>query len=427
MTRTTDEPLTFRGSVGVIGNKIAMVSSSEEDTAKFRENSTELREIDLRGKVLMPGLINTHTHASMAMLRGYSDDVELMEWLEDYVWPFEAHQSGDHIEVGARLGITEMLLGGTTTFVDMYWQMDRVARAVRDMKIRAVLASALIDGNAATYHDDIVKALEAAKGCDRIQIAVAPHAPYTCSPETITLAVNLAKEYDLPLTTHIAETKVEEAIIAERYGKTPMEVYRDLGALSERTIAAHCVVLSDSDIEIMRTTGIAVAHNCQSNMKLANGIAPISKLNERGVLCTIATDSACSNNDLDMWEEIRTASLLQKVATGSPCALPAYEVLKMATVNGAKAIGYEGSLGIIAEGALADMIVIDTFKPHLHPIHNIVANLVYSTKASDVEMVLVDGEIVVENSKVIGVDYSELFASVDTAISEVKAQLSTNH
>ncbi|MFI3287815.1 MAG: amidohydrolase [Rikenellaceae bacterium] len=423
MTRSVEEGVTFRGSVGVIDNTIALVSDDMDKIEAFRRENPSLREIDLGGKVLMPGLINAHCHIPMTLLRGYSDDVGLMVWLNDHVWPFEGKLTPDDIEIGARLGIVEMLLGGTTSVVDMYWSEERVARAAKELGLRGIFGCTLLDHNTESIEGDILRALKEAEDSSLIDIAIAPHAPYSCSKETLELAVELAKKYDLPIISHLAETLDEEKIVKEQFGKTPMELYSELGLLNDRTIAAHCIYLSDSDISLMASSGAAAAHNPQSNLKISSGIAEITKLEKGGVLCTIGTDGACSNNDLDMWEEMRTTTFLQKSITSDPHSLPAYETLKLATVNGARAIGKEGKLGIISEGAIADLIVIDIFKPHLQPVHNIEANLVYSAKSSDVELVMIDGKILVEDSKVLGIDLAALYSSVNNTIERVKREL----
>ncbi len=419
MTRSVEEGVTFSGSVGVIDNRIALVSSDSERINMFRRENPDLREIDLCGKVLMPGLINAHSHISMTLMRGYSDDVTLMEWLNKHVWPFEAKLTPDDIEIGAELGIVEMLLGGTTSVVDMYWSEDRVARAACNLGMRGIFGCTFFDQNTATIEADVVNALREAEGSSRVEIGIAPHAPYSCNIDTLKLAVSLSEKYNIPIISHMAETLDEENIIRERYGKTPTELYYELGLLKEGTITAHCVHLSDSDIALMAERGVVAAHNPQSNLKIASGVAPITRIQAGGVLCTIGTDGACSNNDLDMWEEMRTTTFLQKSVTVDPCSLPAYETLRLATVDGARAIGKGGELGIIEEGALADLIVVDIYKPHLQPVHNLVANLVYSAKSSDVELVMVDGRIVVEDSEVIGVNLPALYAKVNQSIERI--------
>ena len=403
--RTPDE---FVGAVGVVDNRLALVSADPDRIEAFRQAHPDRREIDATGKLLMPGLINTHCHVAMTLQRGYADDIPLMSWLHDYIWPFEAKQTPDEIEVGAELGIVEMLLGGTTLFVDMYWSEHRVAEAVRRLGIRAMLGACYLDGNWDGFTDDLNRLTAIASECSRIRPVVAPHAPYSCTPEILQRGKELARNQGLLYTIHIAETQDEVRQIQERYGTTPTRHLDALGVLDDRTIGAHCVHVTDEDIRILKERGVAVAHNPQSNMKISSGVAPIARMRREGVLCTIATDGTCSNNDLDMWDEMRSASFLQKVSTMDPLVLPAYEVLKMATVDAARAVGMAGELGVICEGALADFILIDLCKPHLMPVHNLVANLIYCANASDVDTVVVDGEIVVEERRIRVVEVADL-------------------
>lgn len=412
MTAEGDAPRTFVGSVGIEGNRIALVTDNEILAEAFRVAHHELREIDASGKLLMPGLINTHCHVAMTLQRSYADDIALMSWLNDYIWPFESKQTPDEIRTGAELGIAEMLLGGITSFVDMYWEEAHIAEAVKQSGIRAMLGVSYLDTNMEAFRRDLEATMHAAAECSRLQVAVAPHAGYSCSEENLREGIELAHRHGLFLTTHIAETQDESRIIAERYGKTPVQLFDELGALSPRTIAAHCVHVDETDIRILAERGVTAAHNPQSNMKLSSGIAPLERMRKAGVNCTVATDGSCSNNDLDLWEELRSAAFLQKCATGDPCAAPAYEMLKTVTVNAARAIGREGELGIVRERALADLILLDTEKPHLCPTHDQVANLVYCAKAADVDTVIVDGEIVVDNRRLTKLDLPQLMRDV---------------
>ncbi len=425
MNRPSDEQLTLEGAVGIIDNTITLVSGDEQQIELFKAQNPDARQIDCRGKVIMPGLINTHCHVSMTILRGYADDMALMEWLNEHVWPFEGKMTPEQMKLGAELGIVEMLQGGVTSFVDMYWNEYKIAEAVNELGIRAMLGCNLMDHTIEGGEDEVLAAMDAVKENPKAKIAVAPHAAYTCSTETIKRCVEIAEKHNLHFMSHIAETLDEEKIIKERYGCTPVEHYQAIGALNDKTIAAHTIHLSESDINILKEHGVTIAHNPQSNMKLSSGIAPISKMLKAGVICTIGTDGASSNNDLDMWEELRTTALLQKCTTFDPCSLPAYEALKMATVNGAQAMGHRGKLGIVEEGALADLIVIDMQKPHLQPIHNVVSNLVYAAKASDVVMTIVDGQILVEDGQVVGINYPDLFAKIKEATDTIKSQIAT--
>ena len=424
MTASGDEPRTFTGWVGTEGDRIALVTASEADAAAFRAAHPGLREIDCRGKLLMPGLVNTHCHAAMTLQRSYADDISLMAWLHDYIWPFEAHQTPDDVKLGMTLGIVEMLLGGVTSFVDMYYFENRCVEVAERLGIRALLGCNYFDTNI----DEVLPQMEeavrlAAAGSGRVRIAVAPHSPYTVSPENLLRGKELADKHGLHLMTHISETQDEVRIVREKYGQTSVEHLDQLGLLGPKTIGAHCVHVTDSDIETLAARGVTVSHNPQSNMKISSGVAPVEKMRAAGALVTIGTDGTCSNNDLDMFEELRTAAFLQKSATGDPVALPAYEALRLATANGARAMGCaDGELGVIREGALADVIVVDMQKPHLQPVHNVVSNVVYCGKASDVETVVVGGRIVVENRRIAGVDLPELYRGVAEAVERIKAK-----
>ena len=397
MTAAGNAPRTFAGWVGVDGNRIALVTEAETAAAEFRAAHPGLREFDCRGKLVMPGLVNTHCHAAMTLQRSLADDIALMEWLHDYIWPFEARQSADDVVLGMTLGVVEMLLGGVTSFVDMYYFENRCVETVRRLGIRAMLGCNYFDSNVDEVMPQAEEAVRLAAGCDRVRIALAPHSPYTVSPENLLRGKRLADKYGLHLMTHISETQDEVRIVCEKYGKTSVEHLDGLGLLGPKTIGAHCIHVTDSDIATLAARGVAVSHNPQSNMKIASGVAPVERLRAAG-------------------------ALLQKSATGDPVALPAWEALRLATVNGARAMGYaEGELGVVREGALADLIVVDLQKPHLQPVNDVVSNLVYCGKASDVDTVVVDGRIVVENRCVAGVDLPALYAGVAVAVARIKA------
>lgn len=413
-------PRTFTGALGIAGNRIELVSDSQAEKEAFLAAHPDVRVIDCRGKLVMPGLIDTHCHAGMSLQRSYADDMALMEWLNDYIWPFEAHQTPDDIALGMTLSIVELLLGGVTSFVDMYFHEDRCVEVVRQLGIRALLGCSYFDRSVDETLREAEKATKNAVGCDRISIAVAPHSGYTCSPENLVRGKEFSRRNGCMFMSHIAETEDEARIMTELYGKTPVRHFDALGLLDERTIAAHCVHVDDDDISILAERGVIVSHNPQSNMKLSSGVAPVWKMMQAGVHMTVATDGACSNNDLDMFEELRTAVFLQKSATGEPTSLPAYDALKLVTANGARAMGYaDGELGVLRKGALADVIVVDLQKPHLQPVHDIISNLVYCGKASDVETVVVNGELVVEDRRVRGVDLPELYRKVAAPVSRI--------
>ncbi len=397
------------GSIGVVADRIAMVAYEDRAAEeRFVEQYPDCEVIDCCGCVVMPGLINTHCHVSMTLMRNYADDMELMDWLNNHIWPFESRQTDEAIQAGARVGIAEMLLGGVTTFVDFYWSEYAIAKVVDQMGARALLCECVLDGREELFVESMDRLRSVAESSSRIDCGVAPHAPYTCSPAALAVARDYAARYDLPLTIHLDETKDEVEIIKERYGSTPWEYLCREGIITDRTILAHSIYLEPEEIAQLALSGASVAHNVQSNLKLASGIAPIAQMARAGVNCTIATDGASSNNDLDMWEEMRTAALLQRVKESCATVMPAYEVLRMATVGGAKAIGRGDELGFIAEGALADLIVVDTTKLHFQPHNNLVSALLYSAKASDVRYVVVNGDIVVRNGSLPNVDIQEI-------------------
>lgn len=418
-----DDPGYFRGSVGIADGRIVFASADETDVQRFeRRFGADLRRMDARGMFLLPGLVNLHNHAAMTLLRGYADDMALMPWLEEKIWPFEARIDGEDIYRGARLGIAEMLLGGTTTFVDMYWHADRVAEAARRSGIRAIVCPAFVDGCYDSFERTLVPLVEHGADSGLLSVRIGPHAPYTCSPRTIERSLELCERYGLGVHVHLSETLDEIDVVRQRYGKSPVEYLRDLGVFSFPTLAAHCVHVDEKDMEIMRREGVTVAHNPQSNMKLASGVAPVVDMLRRGIAVGIGTDGPSSNNDLDMWEEMRTASLLQKSATGDPRALPAYETLYMATAGGARALGMEDRIGSIAPGMRADLILVDPAGPHLRPCYDPAAALVYGGKASDVHTVIVDGEVLVAGRKLCREDLRETVRAVEERIEEILAR-----
>lgn len=420
MTSESADGGAFTGWVGIAGNRIALVASDAAAAEAFRVAHPDVRSIDGRGKLLMPGLIDTHCHAAMTLQRNMADDIALMRWLNEYIWPFEAKQTTEEVMLGAELGMAELLLGGVTSFVDMYYHEDRCVEVARRIGIRALLGCNYFDTNLEEALAEFENAAARTKDDTRVRVAAAAHSAYTVSPENLVRGKELCRRYGLHFMTHIAETRDEMRILDERYGRTPVKHLDALGVLDERTIGAHCIHVSDADIATLAARGVPVSHNPQSNMKISSGVAPVEKMLRAGVLLTIGTDGPCSNNDLDMWDEMRSASFLQKSATGDPCAVPAYEILKMATVNGAKAMGYGTELGVIREGALADVILVDLQKPHLQPVNCLVSDLVYCGKASDVETVVVDGALVVENRRVLHSDLPALFSGAQAAVRRIR-------
>ncbi len=400
----TDEPV-FEGTLGIRGNRIELVSHVADGEAHVRRVEQfveacgdDLRRVEGRGLAAMPGLVNIHGHAPMTLMRGYADDIPLFEWLNEWIWPFEANLTPEDVARGAGMAVEEMLRGGTTTCVDMYWMEASVGEAMGRGGIRAVVCPTFIDAKFDGFERDfhaVMDRLVTPKAFNgRLTAMIAPHSPYMCSEEHLRRAVERSEQYGLGINIHLAETLAEIETIYKRYGCTPTEYLQSVGLFERPVLAVHGVHLTEGDMDMLAHAGAAVAHNPQSNMKLASGTAPVARMLEKGITVGLGTDGAASNNDLDMWEEMRSASFLQKLATRNPTVLPAHRMLRMATIEGAKAIGMADRIGSLEEGKLADVILIDLRRPHLQPVHDLVANLAYCGKAADVVMTIVDGEVV---------------------------------
>ncbi|MGM0445979.1 MAG: amidohydrolase [Bacillota bacterium] len=372
--------------------------------------------IDCKDKVVLPGLINNHTHSSMSILRGYADDLILDKWLKNKIWPAEAKLTEDDIYWGAMLAILEMIKTGTTTFTDMYFHMNKVAEAVEKSGIRAVLGEGLIEENDGIegLNDSLEFAVEYnTKAEGRIKTCMAPHSVYTCTPDYLKKVSYAALENNLLVNIHVSETKDEVNIIKDNYNTTTVQLLEDIGLLDNDIIAPHCVYVNDKDIKLLKDKNVGVVYNPSSNMKLSSGIAPISKLLDNGINVSYGTDSAASNNNLDLIEEARMGSYLQKVSTGDPRVLPIEENLKMLTLNGAKILGYT-NLGEIKEGYLADLVLINTNNiPHQYPSYNYLSNIFYAGNGGDVDTVIVNGEVLMENRKLITIDENQVYKNIE--------------
>jgi len=411
----TKEGLVVKHGYIVVENQfIKALGSGESPQAQYD------RVIDGKGHVALPGFVNAHTHAAMTLLRGYADDLPLMQWLEDKIWPMEAKMGREEIYYGSQLAMLEMIKSGTTCFADMYFQMDAEAEAVKESGMRAVLSRGMIgvgpeNEQAIEESRELVKKWHGAeKG--RIQFMLGPHAPYTCPPDYLKRVSDLASELNVGIHIHLAETTGECEDIQKQYGKSPVALLEELGIFKHQVLAAHCVHLSEEDIQILSKYQVGVAHNPESNMKLASGIAPVQALLQAGVPVALGTDGASSNNDLDMLQEMRTAALLQKVHLMDPTALPAYQALEMATVNGAKALGLGHKIGKLEIGYCADIILINLQVPNMVPAYDLIANLVYSAHAADVDTVIIDGKVIMEERKILTVNEQEVLEKVQKMV-----------
>ncbi|MEW6661258.1 MAG: amidohydrolase [Bacillota bacterium] len=399
--------LYFAGDIAVEGSTIISVGPPGTKPAGWEAD----QEISARGMVAMPGFVNAHTHAAMTLLRGYADDLPLMQWLEQKIWPLESRLESDDVYWAAMLCIIEMIRGGTTTFADMYFWMDRVAEAVAESGIRANLSRGLIgvqaNGDEALRDNvDFIKTWHG-QANGRITAMLGPHAPYTCPPDYLKKVVARSEELGVGLHIHIAETKSEVETINNLYQRTPVEHLEKTGLFSRPVLAAHCVHLTQNDIEICRKWDVKVVHNPQSNMKLASGVAPVPLMLQAGIKVALGTDGAASNNNLDMMEEMRAAALLHKVFTSDSTVIPSYQALLMATRYGAEAIGLR-EVGVLGPGMKADIILVDFHRPHLYPCHDVLAHLVYAAQSGDVHTVIIDGEIVMENRELKTIDMEKV-------------------
>lgn len=366
--------------------------------------------IDGSGMVALPGLINTHTHLAMTLFRNYADDMKLEDWLFKKIFPLEDKLMGEDVYYGSKLGLIEMIKSGTTCFLDMYFFVEDTLKAINESKIRACISRGLTSGEGEDAKIQEVRDLYG-KYNDyegRIKIMVGPHAVYTCSEDFLKKCLNLTKELNTRLHIHLNESKNEVEESLKAHGKSPIEWVDYLGLLEVPTIAAHCVWLNENDMNILKNKNVNVAHNPVSNLKIASGIANIYKMQKEGINVCLGTDGAASNNNLNMFKDLNIASLLSKGLNLEPVATTAYETLEMATINGAKALGLEDLIGTLEVGKEADIILIDFNKPHLKPKNNVISSLVYSAFGSDVDTVIVKGNVLMENRKI------KVFDEVDT-------------
>src|SRR5829696_7919529 len=398
---TMDKTLTqfSPGAVAVKGDSIVAVGLADDITKDYSANET----IDCNGKVLMPGLINAHTHVPMTLLRGVADDLRLDVWLMGYMMPVEREfVSPEFVRLGTRLGCAEMIRSGITCFADMYYFEDAVAEATAEAGMRALCGQTVLrfpSPDARSYEEGLTRArefIQAWKGHPLIVPAPAPHAPYTCTPEILRSCAELAAEFDVPLHIHLSETLLEVQELRDRHGMPGVPYIRKHGLFDAKVLAAHCVHVDDGEMRALKNANVGVAHNPTSNLKLAAGVAPVARMLELGVNVGIGTDGAASNNDLDMFEETRLAALLAKGIGGDPTAVPARAALAMATRLGAAALHMGHLTGSLEPGKRADLIVLEVSRLHSVPAfardpNSIYARIVYTAKSTDVADVLCDG------------------------------------
>lgn len=406
-----DRLLTKDADIAIKGNVISEVGKIKTDF-EFQ------KIIDAKNMLAMPGLINTHTHLSMILFRNYADDMPLFDWLTKKIWPLEAKLTAEAIYKASILGIAELIKSGVTGFLDMYFFAHETIKAALETGVRAYIARGLTDeeeGKEVRLNETRRLFNEYHNQDGRIKIFAGPHAPYTCSPRYLKKVIELAKELDIGIHIHLSETKKEVDECMEKWGKTPIKHVYDLGLFERPTIAAHCVHVNDEDIQILAESKVSVAHNPTSNLKLASGFAPVEKMLKAGVNVALGTDGASSNNNLNMFEEIHLASIINKALNYDAVSVPAETVIKMATINGAKALGIEEELGSLEVGKKADIILIDLRKPHLVPLHNPLSAICYAAQSSDVHTVMVDGKILMENYELKTIDVERAMYEAEEA------------
>jgi len=414
------------GAVAVRGDAILAVGPRAEIEAGYDAGRT----IDAHGSIVMPGLINGHAHAAMSLFRGLADDLALDDWLRKYIFPAEARNvTEEFVAWGTRLSLLEMLRGGITTYADMYYFEDAVARVTKEAGMRGVLGETILDfpapdnkmlAQAFTYTQDY---LNRWKGDPLITPAVAPHSIYTCSEKTLEDSAALGRRNGAPILIHIAEAPFELEQSRAKHGLTPVAYLERIGLLGPDVVGAHCIWVDQADISTLTHFGVGCVHNPSSNMKTAAGLMPVVEMLAAGEAIGLATDGAASNNNQDLFEEMDLAAKLQKFARRDPRALPAEQVVEMATITGARALHLEKQIGSLEPGKKADLILVDTRAPHATPMYNVYSQLVYALKASDVRTVVVAGKIVMEERRMLTLDEKEILAKAQEYKKKIEASL----
>ncbi len=411
VTMDSEKRVYKNGALAVDDAKIVGVGTSDEIRKKFKSK----RKVNAQNQVIIPGLINTHTHVPMTVFRGIADDLDLNDWLTKYIFPAEAKNVDENlVRVGTRLGLAEFIRGGITTYCDMYYFEDVIAQETAKAGVRGVLGQTLIDFPAPDF-----KTFDAAmRGTEKFVVkwknhslivpAVAPHAPYTVSEEHLKMTSNFAKKHDTHLVMHLAEAQSETDFVMEKKGMRSIEYIDKIGFFSNKTVAAHVIQANEEELKILKRNDVGIGHNPQSNMKLAAGVAPVPQMLKMNLRLGLGTDGAASNNDLSLWEEMDSAAKLHKIYAKDPKVTSAKEVFEMATIGGARALHLEDKIGSIAVGKLADIAIVDLGSLHQTPLYNVYSHLVYATKATDVSTVIINGKIIMRNKKLLTLDENKI-------------------
>jgi 5-methylthioadenosine/S-adenosylhomocysteine deaminase len=418
LIKNCDWIVTQNNNREVLREASILVQDAEIKQIGWSLNGPADSEIDGRGKIALPGLINAHTHLSMTLFRGFADDMQLQDWLQKKIWPLETKLTGEACYYGALLGSAEMILSGTTSFLDMYFHMEDVARAVAESGLRGFLSYGVIDlfdpAKARIEQDKTRKFFDYINelGNPRIRFALGPHAAYTCSPETLLWAKEFAEKNDVILHVHVAETRKEQADSQKQNAMRVVEYLDKIGALSKNMLAAHCVWITKSEVALLARAGVGVAHCPVSNMKLASGgVAPLPEMFGAGVAVGLGTDGAASNNTLDIFETMKVCALLHKAHRWDPTVLNAQKVLDLATIEGARALGVEREIGSLEVGKRADIILVNAKAPNMNPIYGrdtVVSDLVYSASSANVDATIVDGNVLMDKRQVKSIDLAQI-------------------
>jgi len=417
-----DKTIVNDGAVAIRRDTIVEIGSAAKLAARYPSAA----RLDTEHGLVMPGLVNTHTHAAMACFRGLANDLPLMQWLQDYIFPFEAKLTGRIVYQATLLSLAEMIKSGTTSFCDMYLFAGDVARATEESGMRAWIGEVLYDFPSPNY-GEVAAGLQYVEHLfadysshPLINITVDPHAVYTCSPELLQKLKKMADKHAALSIIHLAENAAEVKGSQERYGASPVMHLENLGILDSRVVAAHCVILTDAEIALLAQRGVTVAHCPESNMKLASGIAPVPRMLAAGLSVGLGTDGSVSNNNVDMFGEMNTAAKLHKVNSLDPTAMPAETVLAMATIGGARVLAAENEIGSLEPGKKADLIVLDMNQPHLTPLFNIPSHVVYAARGSDVVHSIINGAIVMRNRELTTLDETAILDSMMTMAGQIK-------
>jgi 5-methylthioadenosine/S-adenosylhomocysteine deaminase len=424
ITQNASRQVLAPGAVAIDGTEIVDVDTPQAIAARYRAAES----IDASGQIVLPGLVNTHTHAPMVMYRGLADDLALMDWLQKYIFPAEARTvSPEMVRIGTKLAALEMIESGTTTYADMYYFEEEIARTTLEAGLRGILGQTIIQfpvADAATPAEGLKRAeafIKAFKGDTLITPAVAPHAMYTLDAGTLKASAELGRRYQVPVIIHLAETADEAKIARDQHRMSPTAYLESLGFWGPRTLAAHGVWVDDADIEIIKRRQVGVSHNPESNMKLASGTAPVVKYLAAGVRLGLGTDGAASNNDLDMFEAMRQAGFLAKHASGDPTALPAQGALDLATIGGARALGMETEIGSLERTKKADLILVGTSRARQTPLYDPVSHLVYVTRGDDVRTTIVNGKVLMKDGVLRTLDRASVIRDANALAQKVRA------